>query len=75
MISSFLKVTEPSENSQPKRRGNEGGKDEIEEGRRQATERDREREITGQQSGGYKESLRTKCCIKRRRKVVKKVVQ
>lgn len=26
MISSFLKVTQPSENCQPKSRGNEGGK-------------------------------------------------
>lgn len=40
MISSFLKVTEPSENSQPKHRGNDGGKGEIEEGRRLERGRD-----------------------------------
>ena len=51
MISSFLKVTEPSENSQPKRRGNEGGEDEIEE-------EEEEREITG--------CWRRKCCMKGR---------
>ena len=55
MISSFLKVTEPSENSQPKRRGNEGGEDEIEE---EEEEEEEEGEITG--------CWRRKCCMKGR---------